>query len=97
MTRLIGPGAGTRLFIVYIILGLLPLHSRILIHNLTFCLQDDDRYDQSSDVRTQLKFFEQLDQIEKQRKDEQEREILMRAAKVSEPGHEGAGINVTWP
>ncbi|KAG8429896.1 hypothetical protein GDO86_018919, partial [Hymenochirus boettgeri] len=43
--------------------------------------KDDDRYDQTSDVRTQLKFFEQLDQLEKQRKDEQEREILMRAAK----------------
>uniref|UniRef100_A0A8B9Z9W1 TATA-box binding protein associated factor 4 n=1 Tax=Anas platyrhynchos TaxID=8839 RepID=A0A8B9Z9W1_ANAPL len=39
------------------------------------------RYEQASDVRAQLKFFEQLDQIEKQRKDEQEREILMRAAK----------------
>ncbi|XP_068118167.1 transcription initiation factor TFIID subunit 4 [Hyperolius riggenbachi] len=43
--------------------------------------KEDDRYDLTSDVRTQLKFFEQLDQIEKQRKDEQEREILMRAAK----------------
>ncbi|XP_038226101.1 transcription initiation factor TFIID subunit 4 isoform X1 [Dermochelys coriacea] len=43
--------------------------------------KDDERYEQASDVRTQLKFFEQLDQIEKQRKDEQEREILMRAAK----------------
>ncbi|XP_053561857.1 transcription initiation factor TFIID subunit 4 [Bombina bombina] len=46
-----------------------------------FSHKEDDRYEQSSDVRTQLKFFEQLDQIEKQRKDEQEREILMRAAK----------------
>ncbi|KAM4622668.1 transcription initiation factor TFIID subunit 4 [Discoglossus pictus] len=46
-----------------------------------FTHKEDDRYEQSSDVRTQLKFFEQLDQIEKQRKDEQEREILMRAAK----------------
>ena len=36
-------------------------------------------------MRTQLKFFEQLDQMEKQRKEEQEREILMKAAKVS-PG-----------
>lgn len=45
--------------------------------------QDDERYEQASDVRAQLKFFEQLDQIEKQRKDEQEREILMRAAKAS--------------
>ncbi|XP_072270569.1 transcription initiation factor TFIID subunit 4 [Pyxicephalus adspersus] len=43
--------------------------------------KEDDRYEQTSDVRTQLKFFEQLDQLEKQRKDEQEREILMRAAK----------------
>ncbi|PKU29625.1 transcription initiation factor tfiid subunit 4 [Limosa lapponica baueri] len=45
--------------------------------------KDDERYEQASDVRAQLKFFEQLDQIEKQRKDEQEREILMRAAKAS--------------
>ncbi|XP_044311042.1 transcription initiation factor TFIID subunit 4 isoform X1 [Varanus komodoensis] len=43
--------------------------------------KDDERYEPASDVRAQLKFFEQLDQIEKQRKDEQEREILMRAAK----------------
>ncbi|XP_060086673.1 transcription initiation factor TFIID subunit 4 isoform X2 [Heteronotia binoei] len=43
--------------------------------------KDDERYEHASDVRAQLKFFEQLDQIEKQRKDEQEREILMRAAK----------------
>ncbi|MGH0179581.1 UNVERIFIED_CONTAM: hypothetical protein FKN15_020606 [Acipenser sinensis] len=45
--------------------------------------QEDERYEQISDVRSQLKFFEQLDQIEKQRKEEQEREILMKAAKVS--------------
>ncbi|XP_029468519.1 transcription initiation factor TFIID subunit 4 [Rhinatrema bivittatum] len=43
--------------------------------------KDDERYEQANDVRAQLKFFEQLDQIEKQRKDEQEREILMRAAR----------------
>ncbi|OWK02948.1 hypothetical protein Celaphus_00007774 [Cervus elaphus hippelaphus] len=51
-----------------------------------FSYKDDDRYEQASDVRAQLKFFEQLDQIEKQRKDEQEREILMRAAKASACG-----------
>ncbi|XP_033910845.3 transcription initiation factor TFIID subunit 4-like isoform X1 [Acipenser ruthenus] len=45
------------------------------------CLQEDERYEQISDVRSQLKFFEQLDQIERQRKEEQEREILMKAAK----------------
>ena len=33
-------------------------------------------------MRAQIKFFEQLDQMEKQRKEEQEREILMKAAKV---------------
>ncbi|KAG7472379.1 hypothetical protein MATL_G00108290 [Megalops atlanticus] len=47
--------------------------------NVSF--KDDDRYEQVSDVRAQLKFFEQLDQMEKQRKEEQEREILMKAAK----------------
>ncbi|XP_063065083.1 transcription initiation factor TFIID subunit 4-like isoform X2 [Engraulis encrasicolus] len=47
--------------------------------NMSF--KEDDRYEQASDVRMQLKFFEQLDQMEKQRKEEQEREILMKAAK----------------
>uniref|UniRef100_A0A452SYY2 TATA-box binding protein associated factor 4 n=1 Tax=Ursus maritimus TaxID=29073 RepID=A0A452SYY2_URSMA len=54
-----------------------------------FSYKDDDRYEQASDVRAQLKFFEQLDQIEKQRKDEQEREILMRAAKKSRACDDG--------
>jgi len=35
-------------------------------------------------VRSQLRFFEQLDQMEKQRKEEQEREILLKAAKVND-------------
>ncbi|XP_034552337.1 transcription initiation factor TFIID subunit 4-like isoform X2 [Notolabrus celidotus] len=47
--------------------------------NITF--KEDGRYGQVSDVRAQLKFFEQLDQMEKQRKEEQEREILLKAAK----------------
>ncbi|XP_036386981.1 transcription initiation factor TFIID subunit 4 [Megalops cyprinoides] len=47
--------------------------------NVSF--KEDSRYEQVSDVRSQLKFFEQLDQMEKQRKEEQEREILMKAAK----------------
>lgn len=34
-------------------------------------------------MRAQLKVFEQLDQMEKQRKEEQEREILLKAAKVT--------------
>ncbi|XP_068172039.1 transcription initiation factor TFIID subunit 4-like [Antennarius striatus] len=44
-------------------------------------LKEEDTYQQSSDIRSQLKFFEQLDQLEKQRKEEQEREILLKAAK----------------
>lgn len=48
-------------------------------------MQEDSRYEQVEDVRSQLKFFEQLDQLEKQKKEEQEREILMKAAKVSTP------------
>lgn len=43
--------------------------------------KEDERYEQVSDVRAQLKFFEHLDQMEKQRKEEQEREILLKAAK----------------
>uniref|UniRef100_H2TWF0 TATA-box binding protein associated factor 4 n=1 Tax=Takifugu rubripes TaxID=31033 RepID=H2TWF0_TAKRU len=43
--------------------------------------KEDENYEQGSDVRAQLKFFEQLDQLEKQRKEEQEREILLKAAK----------------
>ncbi|XP_031423455.1 transcription initiation factor TFIID subunit 4-like [Clupea harengus] len=43
--------------------------------------KEGNHYEQASDVRLQLKFFEQLDQMEKQRKEEQEREILMKAAK----------------
>ncbi|KAM9855501.1 transcription initiation factor TFIID subunit 4-like [Aulostomus maculatus] len=47
--------------------------------NVSF--KEDEQSVQISDVRAQLKFFEQLDQMEKQRKEEQEREILLKAAK----------------
>lgn len=43
--------------------------------------KDEEYYEQTSDVRSQLRFFEQLERLEKQRKDEQEREILLKAAK----------------
>lgn len=45
-------------------------------------LQDEEHHEQTTDVRSQLRFFEQLERMEKQRKDEQEREILLKAAKV---------------
>ncbi|XP_074432978.1 transcription initiation factor TFIID subunit 4B isoform X1 [Larus michahellis] len=40
-----------------------------------------DRYIVSSDTRAQLKFLEKLDHLEKQRKAEEEREMLLRAVK----------------
>uniref|UniRef100_A0A8D0A414 Si:dkey-219c3.2 n=1 Tax=Sander lucioperca TaxID=283035 RepID=A0A8D0A414_SANLU len=43
--------------------------------------KDEEHHEPSSDVRSQLRFFEQLERMEKQRKDEQEREILLKAAK----------------
>ncbi|CAB1314783.1 unnamed protein product [Coregonus sp. 'balchen'] len=43
--------------------------------------KEDSWYEQTSDMRAQLKFFEQMDQMEKQRKEEQQREIPMKTAK----------------
>ncbi|XP_039358884.1 transcription initiation factor TFIID subunit 4-like isoform X3 [Mauremys reevesii] len=61
---------------------------RTMIEKVTMVTQhrmeshkDDEWYEQATDVRSQLKFFEQLERLEKQRKDEQEREILLKAAK----------------
>ncbi|XP_077419141.1 transcription initiation factor TFIID subunit 4 isoform X3 [Vanacampus margaritifer] len=54
--------------------------SAIAQHRLDSC-KDDECYEQSADVRSQLRFFEQLERMEKARKDEQEREILLKAAK----------------
>ncbi|XP_067833954.1 transcription initiation factor TFIID subunit 4-like isoform X2 [Heptranchias perlo] len=43
--------------------------------------KEDDRYNLLNDTRSQLKFFEQLDRLEKQRKDEDERETMLRLAR----------------
>ncbi|XP_028286437.1 transcription initiation factor TFIID subunit 4-like [Parambassis ranga] len=43
--------------------------------------KDEQHHEQTSDARSQLRFFEQLERMEKQRKDEQEREMLLKAAK----------------
>ncbi|XP_078469923.1 uncharacterized protein LOC144732322 [Lampetra planeri] len=53
----------------------------VIAQHRTETYRDSDDSEQMSDVRSQLRFFEQLDRLEKQRKDEQEREILLRAAK----------------
>ncbi|KAL1007415.1 hypothetical protein UPYG_G00086500 [Umbra pygmaea] len=54
--------------------------SSIAQHRMDGC-KDEACYEQTADVRSQLKFFEQLERIEKQKKDEQERELLLKAAK----------------
>ncbi|XP_055490269.1 transcription initiation factor TFIID subunit 4-like [Leucoraja erinacea] len=63
-------------------------HLRELVEKITVIAQHrmmmykgDDQYSLSSDARSQLRFFEQLDQLEKQRKDEDERETMLRLAK----------------
>ncbi|XP_072013578.1 transcription initiation factor TFIID subunit 4-like [Amphiura filiformis] len=43
--------------------------------------RNDSRFEVTTDIKTQLKVFEQLDSLERKRREEQEREILMRAAK----------------
>lgn len=45
-----------------------------------FC-QADPRYEVSQDVRAQLKCLEEVDRAERKRHEEQERELLIRAAK----------------
>ncbi|OCT76747.1 hypothetical protein XELAEV_18031948mg [Xenopus laevis] len=61
---------------------------RGLIEKLTLAAQHrstnykkSDRYLKYSDIRAQLKFLEQLQHLEKQRRHEEEREMLLRAAK----------------
>ncbi|OPJ83390.1 transcription initiation factor TFIID subunit 4B isoform C [Patagioenas fasciata monilis] len=60
--------------------GLLEKLTVIAQHRLS-THKGDDRYIVSSDTRAQLRFLEKLDHLEKQRKDEEEREMLLRAAK----------------
>ncbi|MEQ2208346.1 hypothetical protein XENOCAPTIV_025673 [Xenoophorus captivus] len=60
--------------------------SGISNRSTVFLLQDEGNltYEQTSDVRSQLRFFEALERMEKQRKDEQEREMLLKAAKMQQ-------------
>lgn len=45
-------------------------------------VKTNDSYEMTNDVKSQIKFIEELDKIEKKKKDEAEREKLMKAAKV---------------
>ena len=47
---------------------------------------------QTSDVRAQLRFLEDLDKMEKERRDREEREMLFRAAKVCVVIERWAGV-----
>ncbi|XP_024436218.2 transcription initiation factor TFIID subunit 4B [Desmodus rotundus] len=60
--------------------GLLEKLTTIAQHRMT-TYKTSENYILSSDTRSQLKFLEQLDQLEKQRKDLEEREMLFKAAK----------------
>lgn len=43
----------------------------------------DQRFEATDESRLQMKFLEELDKLEKKRHEDSEREILLRAAKVS--------------
>ncbi|XP_040840783.1 transcription initiation factor TFIID subunit 4B isoform X6 [Ochotona curzoniae] len=60
--------------------GLLEKLTTIAQHRMT-TYKASENYVLSSDTRSQLKFLEKLDQLEKQRKDLEEREMLLKAAK----------------
>lgn len=51
-------------------------------HRLDMSMKSSDSYEMTNDVKSQIKFIEELDKIEKKKKDEAEREKLMKAAKV---------------
>ncbi|XP_039699941.1 transcription initiation factor TFIID subunit 4B isoform X1 [Pteropus medius] len=67
--------------------GLLEKLTAIAQHRMTtykvkeIIKETSENYILSSDTRSQLKFLEKLDQLEKQRKDLEEREMLLKAAK----------------
>lgn len=60
--------------------GLLEKLTTIAQHRMT-TYKTSENYILSSDTRSQLKFLEKLDQLEKQRKDLEEREMLFKIAK----------------
>ncbi|XP_019629553.1 PREDICTED: transcription initiation factor TFIID subunit 4-like isoform X2 [Branchiostoma belcheri] len=53
----------------------------VIVRHRMESYKDDSRYEVTGQVRQQVKFLEELDRLEKKRHDEQEREMLLRAAK----------------
>ncbi|CAF3339479.1 unnamed protein product [Rotaria sp. Silwood1] len=50
-------------------------------HRIDMSMKNDSSYEQTSDVKGQIRFLEDLDKIEKQKKDKLEQEKIFRAAK----------------
>lgn len=57
-------------------------------HRLDLSVRTNDAYEVTNDVKNQLKFLEELDKMEKTRKDLVEREKLMKAAKSRSKGED---------
>ena len=61
---------------------LFTVAAAFFIHDVHLSAQDDPTYQTSSDVKSQLRVFEQIDEIERRKREAREREVLIRAAKV---------------